>query len=67
MTSNPSKTVDCIKLKQAGQEALRVRLATMTPEQQLAFWAQQAQALRATQQSVQASAVQPPTPQRRAG
>jgi hypothetical protein len=43
------KTFDCIKSKREGQELLRKKLAGMTPEQELAYWHEQTEALREEQ------------------
>jgi hypothetical protein len=43
------KTFDCIKSKREGQELLRKKLAGMTPEEELADWHEQTQALREEQ------------------
>jgi hypothetical protein len=32
------KTFDCVEMKRRGQEALRRKLAGMTPEEQTAYW-----------------------------
>jgi hypothetical protein len=47
------KTFDCIKSKRRGQELLRKKLAGMTPEQELAYWHEQTEAMRAEQRLVQ--------------
>lgn len=35
----PKKAFDCVEMKRKGQEALRQRLAGLTPEQIDAYWA----------------------------
>ena len=49
------KTFDCIKSKREGQELLRKKLAGMTPEQELAYWHEQTEAMREEQRLVRES------------
>lgn len=44
------KDFDCVEMKRKGQEALRKRLAGLTPEQIRAYWEEQDQQLRDHQQ-----------------
>jgi len=47
------KAFDCVEMKRRGAEAVRRRLAGMTPEQELEFWRQETEDLRRQQQELQ--------------
>lgn len=49
-----TKTFDCVEMKRRGAKLLQERLAGLTREQQLAFWREQFQRLKALQESVRA-------------
>ena len=49
-----TKTFDCVEMKRQGAEALREKLEGMTPEDELEFWRQRTEGLRARQRTLQA-------------
>ncbi len=49
-----TKTFDCVEMKRRGAEGVRRHVASMTTEQELAFWRERSERLRKRQQEFRA-------------
>lgn len=47
-----TKTFDCVQMKRLGAAKVRERTATLTKEQELAFWRERSQYLRQRQEAL---------------
>jgi len=50
--TNDKKPFDCVEMKHQGAERVQARLATMTREEQLAYWEQRGRELESLRQEV---------------
>lgn len=53
-----TKKFDCVQMKHSGAEKVRERTATLTTEQELAFWRERSQHLRLHQEALKVHADQ---------